>query len=189
MSELTFELGANGSGTQGIPMAEILAGAPHSAYGVSINVQSQTGSFSVALEGSFDGSNWSELYASGSVASLRNVVENLESYTLARVKVTDTSGASNTVVVVVRPFQVHPGAWSGLENHIHFFTGDIWYVDAGVGASGDGTTPNKAFLTIGEGITAAQDGMQLRLKPETMTKMDWRSVTTRSNFGLRLVRS
>lgn len=38
------------------------------------------------------------------------------------------------------------------------FSGDLWFVNAGAGASGDGTTPDTAFLTITEGLAAAAIG-------------------------------
>lgn len=51
--------------------------------------------------------------------------------------------------------------------HIFQFTGDIWYVDAGIGTSGNGHSPNKAFLTIGEAITASSAGDQIIVKAGT----------------------
>ena len=38
------------------------------------------------------------------------------------------------------------------------FTGDLWFVDAGAGVSGNGQLPDTAFLTIAEGIAAAAAG-------------------------------
>ena len=51
--------------------------------------------------------------------------------------------------------------------HIHKFTGDIWYVDGGITASGIGTSPASAFKTIGEGIAAGAAGDRIITKAGT----------------------
>ena len=47
---------------------------------------------------------------------------------------------------------------TGNLSHIPKFIGDLWFVDAEAGTSGDGKVPETAFLTIGEGIAAAGAG-------------------------------
>ena len=42
--------------------------------------------------------------------------------------------------------------------HIPKYTGNQWFVDGEMAASGDGTSPGRAFQTIGEGIAAALAG-------------------------------
>ena len=54
----------------------------------------------------------------------------------------------------------------GWEN-IPKFSGDLWFVDASAGASGNGRTPDTAFLTIGEGIAAAAAGDAISVKTGT----------------------
>jgi len=51
--------------------------------------------------------------------------------------------------------------------HVSKFTGFVWYVDAGIGTSGDGTDPHLAFKTIKEGTTAASAGDRIRVKTGT----------------------
>lgn len=48
--------------------------------------------------------------------------------------------------------------------HLFMFTGDHWYVDAGMAASGNGFYPHTAFQTIGEAITAAVAGDSIIVK-------------------------
>ncbi len=55
-------------------------------------------------------------------------------------------------------------------DHVPKFTGDIWFVDDGVSASGDGTQPDTAFKTIGEAITAMSDGDAITIKAGTYTE-------------------
>ena len=42
--------------------------------------------------------------------------------------------------------------------HIPKFGGELWFVSDGVASSGDGTTPDGAFKTIGEAIAACSAG-------------------------------
>lgn len=48
--------------------------------------------------------------------------------------------------------------------HKYMFTGDHWYVDAGMAASGNGFYPHTAFQAIGEAITAASAGDSIIVK-------------------------
>lgn len=54
--------------------------------------------------------------------------------------------------------------------HIPKFTGDIWFVDAGIGTSGNGTVPESAFLTITEAVAAAAAGDAITVKNGTYTE-------------------
>lgn len=47
------------------------------------------------------------------------------------------------------------------------FVGNTWYVDGGIGDSGNGYYPNKAFQTIGESIAAAAAGDAIKVKAGT----------------------
>jgi len=47
------------------------------------------------------------------------------------------------------------------------FSGDLWFVDGGMAASGDGRMPGTAFLTITEGIAAAAAGDAITIKAGT----------------------
>ena len=51
--------------------------------------------------------------------------------------------------------------------HISKFTGKLWYVDGGVAASDIGTSPDSAFKTIGEAISAASAGDRITVKAGT----------------------
>ena len=51
--------------------------------------------------------------------------------------------------------------------HVPMFTGEIWYVDAGAGAGGDGTTPDTAFQTITAGFAAMAAGDRVIVKAGT----------------------
>ena len=55
--------------------------------------------------------------------------------------------------------------------HVPKFSGNIWYVNAGASASGDGTTPDTPFLTIGEGITAMANGDAITVHAGTYTEV------------------
>lgn len=55
-------------------------------------------------------------------------------------------------------------------NHIPKVAGDLWFVDAGVTASGNGKVPHSAFKTIGEAITAASSGDVINVKTGTYTE-------------------
>jgi len=48
--------------------------------------------------------------------------------------------------------------------HLPKFTGDIRYADAGIAVSGNGLDPHRAFLTIGEAITASAAGDRIIVK-------------------------
>ena len=51
--------------------------------------------------------------------------------------------------------------------HIHKFGGDIWYVNAGMAASGNGKTPDQAFKTVTEGVTASSSGDMINVATGT----------------------
>lgn len=51
-----------------------------------------------------------------------------------------------------------------LEKGIVLSTGNIWYVDAAMGASGDGKSPSNAFKTIQEAVNAASSGDVIKIK-------------------------
>jgi len=57
------------------------------------------------------------------------------------------------------------------DTHIKRFTGNIWYVDGSVSASGEGDYPENAFKTIGEDITAASAGDAITIKAGTYTEL------------------
>lgn len=54
--------------------------------------------------------------------------------------------------------------------HIPKFGGELWYVSAGVTASGNGKSPDAAFKTIGEAITAMGDGDAVTIMAGTYTE-------------------
>jgi len=54
--------------------------------------------------------------------------------------------------------------------HVPKFTGVLWFVDAAMTASGDGTGPHWAFKTIGEAIAAAAAGDRIVVKTGTYTE-------------------
>jgi len=56
---------------------------------------------------------------------------------------------------------------AGGTQHARLFTGKIWYVDAGMAASGDGKTPDTALKTITEAITACSAGDAIGIKAGT----------------------
>ncbi len=139
----------------------------------AIDVTSATGAFELIFQASADGTEWDDLWNSGTVtdidAQLINVVP---TYLGVRMKVTDISAAGNVIVVDVTPFAdseslTMTSQVDGLTRHTRLFTGDVWYVDAGVAATGDGRTPDNAFLTIDEGITAAAAGDAITVKAGT----------------------
>jgi len=51
--------------------------------------------------------------------------------------------------------------------HIPQFGGDIWYVNDGAAAGGDGTTPDTSFTTIGEAVAAASTGDAISVETGT----------------------
>ena len=54
--------------------------------------------------------------------------------------------------------------------HIPKFGGELWFVSAGMATSGDGTTPDEAFKTIGEAITACSSGDAITVMAGTYTE-------------------
>ncbi len=55
--------------------------------------------------------------------------------------------------------------------HIPKFGGELWFVSAGMSASGNGQTPDKAFKTIGEAITACAAGDSITVMAGTYTEV------------------
>jgi len=53
---------------------------------------------------------------------------------------------------------------------VPMFVGDIWYVDSGMAASGDGSTPHEAMQTISEAVAAASAGDAITVKAGTYTE-------------------
>ncbi len=49
-------------------------------------------------------------------------------------------------------------------SHTPAFSGDIWFVDAAMAVSGDGTDPHTAFRTVGEAVAAATAGDAITVK-------------------------
>ena len=54
--------------------------------------------------------------------------------------------------------------------HIPKFGGEIWFVNAAIGTSGVGTSPDTAFQTIGEAITAMAAGDAITVRAGTYTE-------------------
>ncbi len=54
--------------------------------------------------------------------------------------------------------------------HIPKFGGELWFVDGGITASGNGRTPNTAFKTILEAHTACSDGDAITIKAGSYTE-------------------
>jgi len=54
--------------------------------------------------------------------------------------------------------------------HIPKFGGELWFVDGGISSSGDGKTPDGAFKTIGEAITACAAGDAITIMAATYTE-------------------
>ncbi len=142
----------------------------------SIDVISATGTFELIFQASADGTEWDDLFNSGTVSDIDAKLINVApTYIQTRIKVTDISGAGNVIVVDVTPFAdseslLMTNEVGGLINHTKQFTGTVWYVDASVSASGDGSTPDNAFKTIGEAITATSEGDAITVKAGTYTE-------------------
>ena len=56
------------------------------------------------------------------------------------------------------------------DKHIPKFGGELWHVNAAMSSSGDGTTPDTAFKTIGEAITACAAGDAITIMAGTYTE-------------------
>jgi hypothetical protein len=65
------------------------------------------------------------------------------------------------------PLNSRIGWQADIIRHIPKFTGEIWYADTGIVASGNGMSPDQAFQTITEGIAAMAAGDALAIKAGT----------------------